>query len=175
MARYADNAFWDFSIEVYAGKSVSEACLALQDRHGLDINILLFCCFAASKARTLTREELGQIMTAVAPWRREVIGPLRQMRRWLTTQDCAPMDQANAIRSVIKMQELEAERIEQLMFLDIVFIGRGDPAPVLGVTNLKAYFAVQGITPDISDKAHLATILAGSFEDLLAAEAIRLI
>ena len=38
--------FWDFSLEIYAKPGVAQACLALQDECGADVNLLLFCCWA---------------------------------------------------------------------------------------------------------------------------------
>jgi len=44
------NPFWDFSLAVWGREAVKPACLALQARHGIDVNILLFCgcCRCAS-------------------------------------------------------------------------------------------------------------------------------
>ena len=38
-----DSPFWNFSLRLYARAGVPDACLALQARHGIDVN-LLFCC-----------------------------------------------------------------------------------------------------------------------------------
>ncbi len=32
--------FWNFSLEVYGGEGVARACLELQDRRGVDVNLL---------------------------------------------------------------------------------------------------------------------------------------
>jgi uncharacterized protein (TIGR02444 family) len=37
------NAFWDFSLKVYAAAGVADECILLQDRFGIDVNLLLFC------------------------------------------------------------------------------------------------------------------------------------
>ena len=36
-----DSAFWRFSLELYARDGVPAACLALQDREGADVNLVL--------------------------------------------------------------------------------------------------------------------------------------
>ena len=50
-AAEAAASFWAFSLEFYARPGVAEACLALQDRHGLDVNILLLCCWLGWSGR----------------------------------------------------------------------------------------------------------------------------
>ena len=60
-----DGRFWAFSLEVYGRPGVAPACLALQDRHGLDVNLLLFCCWAASQGVTLDQRTLAAAEEAV--------------------------------------------------------------------------------------------------------------
>ncbi|MGE4220898.1 MAG: TIGR02444 family protein, partial [Alphaproteobacteria bacterium] len=43
-----DAALWPFSLSVYARPGVAEACLALQARRGLDVNLLLWCGWRAA-------------------------------------------------------------------------------------------------------------------------------
>ena len=43
MTRSRDNPFWNYSLALYARAEVAKTCLALQDRLGLDVNLLLFC------------------------------------------------------------------------------------------------------------------------------------
>lgn len=38
---FPDHPFWDFSLEVYPREGVGAACLALQARHEIDVNVLL--------------------------------------------------------------------------------------------------------------------------------------
>jgi uncharacterized protein (TIGR02444 family) len=38
---FPDHPFWDFSLQVHQCLGVPEACLELQTRHGLDVNMLL--------------------------------------------------------------------------------------------------------------------------------------
>ena len=51
MARFPDCAFWDFSLEAYARPGVAPACLDLQERHGADVNLLLFACWLSASGR----------------------------------------------------------------------------------------------------------------------------
>src|SRR3954470_3940357 len=45
MSDFLPHPFWNFSLELYAGEGVAEACLDLQERRGCDVNVLLFCCW----------------------------------------------------------------------------------------------------------------------------------
>ena len=51
MSDFLPHPFWNFSLELYAGDGVAEACLDLQERRGCDVNILLFCCWLGASGR----------------------------------------------------------------------------------------------------------------------------
>ncbi|MCG8546534.1 MAG: TIGR02444 family protein, partial [Alphaproteobacteria bacterium] len=36
------NAFWNFSLRAYARPGVADACIRLQDRYGVDVNVLFY-------------------------------------------------------------------------------------------------------------------------------------
>ena len=78
MAADSDNPFWDFSLAVYHRPGVAQACLALQDRRGLDVNLLLFCCWAGSLGRRLEPQDIARLRRAVGDWQERV--PLAETR-----------------------------------------------------------------------------------------------
>ena len=45
-----DNAegLWDFSVRTYRKDGVADACLSLQNDHGADVNMLLYCCWVGA-------------------------------------------------------------------------------------------------------------------------------
>lgn len=45
--------FWNFSLTLYAQPGVMENCLLLQDNFQLNVNMVLFCCFAGHLRLTL--------------------------------------------------------------------------------------------------------------------------
>jgi uncharacterized protein (TIGR02444 family) len=103
--------FWRFSLAVYGRPEVPPACLTLQEMHGLDVNLLLFACFAGVRGRALTGQDLEILEAAAGPWHTQVVRPLRGARTWMKAQ---PMDEAErSLRERIKALELEGERIEQ--------------------------------------------------------------
>src|SRR5260370_35736283 len=85
MSDFLPHPFWNFSLEIYAGEGVAEACLDLQERRGCDVNILLFCCWLGASGRpTLTAARLRTILRASDVWQAEIVRPLRQAGGLLT-------------------------------------------------------------------------------------------
>ena len=156
MPETADNPFWDFSLAVYRRGGVAEACLALQDRHGLDVNLLLHCLWAGSRGRRFEAGEIAELSAAVGPWHEAVVKPLRGVRRWLKDQQYAPQGPAEALRQAIKARELEAEAIEQRILHERMAIPPAEGTPSCAGSNLASYLAATGVTPDSDDTACLA-------------------
>ncbi len=102
-----ENPLWDFSLAVYARPGVPAACLDLQDRRGVDVNVLLFAVWAGLACGVrLSAEELERIDSTIAPWRAEVVRPLRAVRRRVKGED-------QALYERLKAAELAAERVQQ--------------------------------------------------------------
>ena len=110
-----DGPHWSFALDIYARPGVSDACLLLQDRAGVDVNVLLLALYAAARrGMALGRHDLQNMDDAVAAWRQEVVGPLRAIRRRLKSGPKPAPDAApEALRRHIKKAELQAEQIEQ--------------------------------------------------------------
>ena len=66
-------AFWAFSLDFYARADVAPACIALQDKCGADVDVVLFTLWCASRGRRLQLSELAVIDAAIAWWRSEVV------------------------------------------------------------------------------------------------------
>lgn len=106
---------WQFSLAVYTHGDVSEHCLALQNRLGLDVNILLMMLWAARLwGCAPSPQQIEEADTTVRAWREEVILPLRKLRTRLKSgPPPAPDAMTNEFRENIKRLELDAERREQ--------------------------------------------------------------
>jgi uncharacterized protein (TIGR02444 family) len=113
------SGFWPFSLTVYADSAVQKECLDLQDRHGIDVNLLLFCAFAgAVHGAVLPDDDLKQAARLVNGWHNKIVTNLREARRALkpfATDASSIASTAAALRNSVKAVELEAERIEQTM------------------------------------------------------------
>ncbi len=106
--------FWRFSVAFYRQPGVAQACLELQDRCGVDVNLLLFLLWMARAGRSLAGDDVKALDARLSRWRSEVVRPLRDMRRMLKTDPpLLQSAQAEGFRERVKALELEAERAQQ--------------------------------------------------------------
>ncbi len=103
-----------FALAVYGTEGVPAACLLLQSRFGLDVNVLLFSAFlGAVRGESLAPAHLEAVAATVGDWHREVVRPLRAVRQRLKTGPApAPDEATGALRSKLQKLEIEAELIE---------------------------------------------------------------
>ena len=103
--------FWSFSLDFYGRPGVAETCLALQDSHGLDVNLVLYCCW---RGDLLSAAQIQAALGLTTPWRAEIVQPLRALRRRLKP-GFPPFHDAEVqgLRKRIADAELEAERLQQ--------------------------------------------------------------
>lgn len=172
--RSATTTFWDFSLACYARTGVAKACLDLQDRRGLDVNMLLFGCYAAHACGVaLSVKEILAFESAVVAWQAGVVLPLRAARRALTdgledVSACA----LDAIKTRIKEAELAAEQAEQDC-LAALLARRHEPVLETGggITraiahhNLRVYLSGRGHALELADERAFQSIVDGCFPD----------
>jgi uncharacterized protein (TIGR02444 family) len=122
--------FWRFSIKFYAVPGVAPACIELQDKAKVDVNVLFFLLWNATERRALNAADVTQIERIIGPWREMAVIPIRNVRRALKTPPAALMPEvAESFRTRIKAVELEAERLQQEALFDLVQTSRlGRPA-----------------------------------------------
>lgn len=106
--------FKRFALELYRRAGVADACLDLQNRHDLDVNVVLFAAFVGgARGQTLTIADLDLAQRRVDAWHREVVRPLREVRQRLKTGPApAPNDATGGLRRKLAQLEIEAEMIE---------------------------------------------------------------
>jgi uncharacterized protein (TIGR02444 family) len=122
--------FWRFSVKFYAVPGVAPACIELQDKANVDVNVLFFLLWNATQGRALNAADVTEIERAIGPWRNMAVVPLRSVRRALKTPPpvMAP-EAAEGFRTRIKAVELEAERLQQEALFELCQSGRlGHPA-----------------------------------------------
>lgn len=147
-------SLWDFCVGIYRQPGVEAACLTLQDECGADIPLLLAVLWSARYGPSaLDAATIAELDRLVAPWRDNVVRPLRQVRRWIkpVSMDAA----AQALRMRIKADELAAERAQLAMLERAILqhgaIRSGRPAGnVLG-----GYAAFRNVQPDSAAWRHL--------------------
>lgn len=105
-------ALWRFAIAIYEAPGAADACLLLQDRHGVNVNLLLTALYAVRQGTPLAADDLAALDAAVAGWQREVVERLRAVRRVMKAKpELAAWPGAAALRNQVKAAELEAERL----------------------------------------------------------------
>jgi len=112
-AASSETPLWRFSLHFYRQAGVADACIALQDDYGVDVNLLLFLLWLATGGRQLSVEDIKELDEAVRPWRELTIIPIREVRRGLKgVRTLVETGKQEALRTEIKAIELEAERLQ---------------------------------------------------------------
>ena len=135
---------------LYARDGVPEACLHLQNRHDLDVPMVLFAAFVGAVRReTLTASDLEAARGSVDAWHHEVVRPLRAVRQRLKSGPApAPNDITARLRSEVQRIEIAAELIE-LDQLDTLIPALG-PTPASGSAAECAAAAIESVVQAIS-------------------------
>jgi uncharacterized protein (TIGR02444 family) len=176
MTAATDSTFWSFTLGLYGKPGVAPALIGLQDRLGLDVNMLLYCCWTGSDGRLLSRDDLKAVEAVAEPWQSEVVRPLRALRRRLKGGFGAmPAERVQVYRKRVNELEIEGEHIAQSAMGQQP---RGEaqagasPAAVVAA-NLKAYLKLRHAPVDAPERADLITILraccAGATADEISA------
>lgn len=157
------NPFWDFSVSLYRRAGVARACLDLQERHGLDVNLILyFIWLGIARGFQISHSDVAATIVSIAAWHDTVVRPLRAVRTEMKGNAMgAPDDLGDALRNRIKVAELDAERIEQQILQRQNLSNAPDARPGLPVAreNLYAYLENLGIERDSATTAAVDTIL----------------
>ena len=136
--------FWRFSLGFYRMPGVADACIAVQEESGVDVNVLLFLLWSATLGRRFTVAEIAELDAKAGAWREMTVIPLRAVRRALKAPPALVAPQAaEAFRNKIKSVELESERLQQEAMYELAQKGlAGSAAPQSAETaraNVAAY------------------------------------
>lgn len=171
---FPEHPFWDFALRVYRSPGVGAACLEVQERLGIDVNVLLFCCWLGESGRgAVSPEILAQARDSVTTWHESVVKHLRFVRRILKDGIAsAPPELAQALRAQIQAREIDAEHIEQLMLAaSVASLGVSPSRPVdqrVGdaLANIGAYLKTLDASATADDRLALGRIVAAAFPGL---------
>jgi uncharacterized protein (TIGR02444 family) len=170
---FPSHPFWDFALPLHETKGVGEAVIAMQDRHGVNVNVLLLSCWVGATGRgRLGDEGVRKAIEAAEKWNREVVQQLRNVRR-VMRPGIPPIDKAisDSLRRRILEVEIDCERAE------IVMLGQaldraakdGHPAEARAedvAANLRDYFKALGKTPDKDDLAYMESLITAAVPDI---------
>ena len=165
----ANDDLWEFSLTLYAEPGVAASCLSLQNQHGFDVNLVLFCLWYGFRHGVLTEDLLKTALDTADRWRETVVQPLRSLRtrlkRDLVESAYASSPEISALREKIKTAELDAERIQQ-QELEKLIVMANKMSPVArgerersARTNLDALAASRGAGADTAVDGHFDSLV----------------
>ncbi len=174
----ADGAgrLWSFSSRLYARPGVEDAALTLQDEHGLDVNMLLLCCFLGAHGVRANRETVAALDQHARAWQAVTVEPLRQLRRRLKRDvGAVTAEAADPLRQQVKALELEAEKLQQETLyrtLERLAGKDGREAERAGLmrVNLSLYLDQAEVARDADTRAHLEALVAAAVAMLTGAD-----
>lgn len=121
-------SLWNFALDLYRRPGVEQACLRLQDEHGNDVCLLICALWLDRRGVACTAERRARLRALAGEWQREVIAPLRDVRRrW---KSAAAHDAVlTELRQRLAQLEVDAERelLVRLEELSAAWSSTGNP------------------------------------------------
>ncbi|MEM0928666.1 MAG: TIGR02444 family protein [Pseudomonadota bacterium] len=104
---------WDYAVQVYGVGGIKDCLLTLQDKHGGDVNIALWCLWCGHQNIAVPGADVPSILSTADSITAEVVRPLRRARRALS----APRPEQDATAFAVLRQDVLALelRAEQLV------------------------------------------------------------
>jgi uncharacterized protein (TIGR02444 family) len=142
-----DQAFWRFSLAFYQRRGVADALIALQDRDGFDVNLVLFALWLGISGRgALGGNALATAEQVAGTLRGEIVEPLRNLRRKLRRH---PDDDVQEFREAVKALELAGEKLVQERLARLAGDASTRPSPrdrrAAAQANLALYLGEEGL------------------------------
>ena len=143
----AGEAFWRFSLALYARPGVADALIAIQDRAARDVNLVLFALWlGASRGRRLAAGELAGAEAAIAPIAGAAVAPLRRLRRQL--KSAADPDLAALRRRIVALEIAAERRVQYRLAARTATTGPQADRLAAAQANLALYLADEARSPE---------------------------
>ena len=140
--------FWEFALLRYARPGVAQCCVALQDAHGANVMLLLYCAWRAQGGECVRDAALRQAMARLEPLDRHLLRPLRAARRAIRRAADALDSPALGVSADRLMQaELAAERHQARLLANGASPLRAGPARACAAQSLAACLEGCGTGP----------------------------
>ena len=157
--------FWNFSNHVYREENVATACLLLQNENNADVNMLLFCVWAAKARFELSTSTFEDALAFSRSWAVDIVRPLRAIRTARKRED--EIEHRNTFRRNVKALELQAEKLQQeelqaLLGANVRQTNSADSLR-LAASNLSRYCAAELIDLNPENINRMLVILAAAF------------
>lgn len=159
--------FWDFSVRTYRCDDVPEACLALQDERGIDVNMLLYCLWYGATRGHQDLECFNRVFDFSESWADHVVRPLRGVRSWMKRTGCVDsrvamkecMDYREKVKGVEFIGEKMQQEVLQSLTVEPVKEGISESEQLQAIVeNIQQYFVVISVELDKFAVSHLTTI-----------------
>lgn len=162
--------FWRYSLKLYSKNIVKDICLDLQNQFGVNINIILFCCWHTATSRgPLSTEQIQLLISTTDSWHCEITQGLRHLRALIS--NLPEQNWTSDLRKDILAHELTSEHIEQLLMVHTISTSVLKNHSVQQkfdncVSSLHHYFACLAIPLDKNIYELLRKLLAEVFQNL---------
>jgi uncharacterized protein (TIGR02444 family) len=172
------NPLWDFALWAYGEPDVEKACLALQNRLGADVTMVMFCLWLAQRGTPgghLARY-LGAAIKLSRDWQRSFVEPLRTSRHnfkdFIINTDMAATElaAANSLRDRILQVELDMEQLQMMAMYNLVIdnemideLRSSSEQRQDAQNNLNVYFTATGVKLDPLGQTHVIRLLQAVF------------
>ncbi|EKV30761.1 hypothetical protein C882_4098 [Caenispirillum salinarum AK4] len=159
----AAHPFWRFSLSVYGRAGVAEAALALQNRRGADVNLLLFLLWRTASGHDVSDALLSRAAAVSRDWQAAVVGPVRRARKAVKGM--------GGLYSRLKETELACEQAEQMALAGLVDDTASEAAaPVetrrlAAETALRAYLSTLPGTPMAGEEEALEALVRAALAE----------
>lgn len=131
-------AFIQWCAGTYARPGMKQACLAAQDRAGLNVNCLLAGVWAAEQGLVVTAADWEALRAAIVPVEEAAIQPIRALRRRLQADERLDADLRAGLKRLLLYAELRAEQaVEAVLHAEL--LRRAVPGAATAEANLAAY------------------------------------
>ncbi len=151
MTDFPAHPAWDFVVRLYAAPGVAPACLELQERHGVDVTLMLFCLWLGAERGEDVRPLLPALSATAQAWRESAVQPIRAARRWLKGQ-------GGALYQTVLKAEIDCEHGALLALAE--WAAGAQAGGGTGPQALAAYLAEAGVVADEALVSVLAAALS---------------
>lgn len=112
--------FIHYCARLYSRDGMKRVCLALQDHHELNVNILLAAVWAAENGYAFTPARVQSLAAAIATIHRDAVQPIRQLRRTIQSNASLDLGLRAGLKRMLLYAELRAEHaVEAVLFQTI--------------------------------------------------------
>lgn len=168
---YPNSEFWNYSTQIWTLPGLETTCLELQNKHEVNVNILLYCCWTGDKNLSINDDDLQMLLDTTQPWQ-TIIKPLRDSRKMMKQSLLAmPSKMVDQTLKNINEMELNAEHMEQLALEKTLNLSSISPCSnqsniECSLTNLMTYLSsIESISSSDDLMRQLSELLNAIYQD----------